>query len=170
MPTLVTAGKVDLGDACDRAAGDTYGRGSSWRGLAVIDTPRFRELDFKQSFFRCQQHDHKRFDFDGRVIASGGSPLALTQPLLSAAQAPFYVPLAARRPSSPYRLPRAMVKAFTALLFGESRFPKLAVMGDLASDDFSQAVVEATNLPIKAVSLRDFGGQCGSFAYSWGYV
>jgi hypothetical protein len=150
-------------------AAGTFGAGATWKGLSIIDSPRFRELDRRQSYYDCTQHDYKLFDFDGRMIQSGGG-IAATQPLISAEKSSFYVPLRSRRPSSPYRLGRAMVNAFTNLVFGEDHFPKMQVLGDLASEDFVGALMSETKLASKMIRCRNLGGCCGTSALSWAYV
>ena len=134
----------------------------------IIDSDRFRELDRRQSYYDCTNHDQKRYDFDGRVIAAG-TPSA-TQPLLSSERAPFYVPLKMRRPSSPYRLARVIVSSFTNMIFGEQRFPSIRVEGDPATQDFAQALVRASSLPLKMVRARNIGGSTGTVGVSWAFI
>lgn len=147
----------------------TYGIATQWRGLSIIDSPRFRDLDRKQAYYDCTQHDYKRFDFDGRVLEAKGG-MAYTQPLLSQQKASWYVPLRSRRPSSPYRLPKVIVNSFTKLLFGDDRFPTFRCLGDFATEDYAAALVEATNLPTKMIRARNLGGACGTSALSWAFV
>ena len=70
---------------------------NGFRGRNLLDSERFRELDRRQSYYDCTQHDYKRFDFDGRMVQSSGG-ISATQPLMSAEKAAWYVPL--RRRSS----------------------------------------------------------------------
>ncbi len=136
-------------------------------GKYFLDSERFRELSRRQSYYDCTQHDSKRYDFDGRIIQSGGPS---TQPLLSAERAPYFVPLRSRRPSSPYRLGRAMVNAFTNMVFGQSRFPKLIIEGDSDSEDFLQTLVKVAGLPVKCIRSRSLGGATGTSTMSWCYL
>jgi len=150
-------------------ASGTYGPGCTWNGLSILNSPRFRDLAIKESYYQCTQHDSKRYDFDGRILMGGGG-LQSTQPLLSSEKAAFFVPLRLRRPSSPYRLPRVIVNAFTNLVFGEGRFPQFRVSGDLATQDFVNALSHATRLPMKMIRVRNLGGSVGTACMSWAYV
>lgn len=159
--------------AFDKSA-ETRGNSISFDGNAhsarsILESARYQELDRKQSFYDCTQHDLKQYDFDGRIITGAGA-FAQTQPLLSGAVAPFYVPLKQRRPSSPYRLARSIVHAFTDMLFGQSRFPTVSVSGDDNSSDFVRAVVVETNLAAKMLHARNIGGSMGSVGLSWCFV
>ncbi len=132
--------------------------------MSIIDGERYRELDRRERYYRCTQHDDKRFDFEGRVIMPGSNSQTYT---LQTEKLGAYVPLKMRRPSSPYRLAKAIVAAFTSLLFGEQRFPTLRVEGDPKSQDFAQALVKACNLPVKMIRARNIGGSVGTSALSW---
>jgi hypothetical protein len=147
----------------------TNANSGGFRARNFLDGQRYRELDRKQSYYDCTHHDYKRFDFDGRVISTGGG-ISVTQPLLSAERISFYVPLRSRRPSSPYRLPRVIVKAFTGMVFGEGRFPNFKVSGDSNAEDYVQALVKAMKLPTKMIRARDLGGAMGTVGLSWCFL
>jgi len=145
--------------------GETYGKNESDRTVAsIISEARFARLDRSQSFFECTQHDHKRVAWDGALIGGDGIAGA-TQPLLGG-----YVPLRQRRPSSPYRLAKVIVAAFTERLLGDERFPELLVAGDDKSQDYVQALSKACELPSRMVHARDLGGATGTACLSWAYV
>lgn len=149
------------------ATGSSFGMENTTLAPAsafIIDSDRYRELDRKQAYFDCTQHDWKRYDFDGRVIKPGPPTM---QPLLSSEAAPYYVPLKYRRPSNPYRLGRVIISAFTNLLFGEGRFPHIKVDGDEATQDFAQELSRFQRLPVRLIQARNWGGACGSVALSW---
>jgi hypothetical protein len=156
-----------------QAGGSSFGVSNStngpFRARSFLDGERFRELDRRQSYYDCNQHSYKRFDFDGRLITTGGG-ISVTQPLLSAERAAYYVPLRSRRPSSPYRLPRVIVKSFTGMVFGEGRFPNFRVEGDSGAEDYVQALVKAMKLPIKMIRARDLGGAMGTVGLSWCFL
>lgn len=137
----------------------------SFRGKEVLDGERFHALDRLQSYFDCTQHNHKRFDFDGRVY----NP-TVGNPLLGAEKASFYVPLMMRRPSSPARLGRLITRSFTNLLFGEQRFPRIGVDGDSDSEDFLQTIARVGKLPLRMIRARDLGGAMGTVGLSWSFV
>jgi len=149
--------------------GSTAGNPNDFKARAFIDSPRYRELDRRQAYFECTQHDYKRFDFDGRII-SAGPGIAVTQPLISAEKYPNYVPLRNRRPSAPYRLCRAMVKAFTSMVFGENRFPMTRVAGDTDTQDFIQTLVRVGKMGSRLMQARNLGGATGTAVWSWAYV
>lgn len=140
--------------------------GKPVKAKSLITSARAVELDRRASYYDCTQNDWKSFDFDGRVIKAGPP---LTQPFLSSEQASWYVPLKLRRPSSPYRLPRIIVDAFTNLLFGEERFPKVLVQGDPETQDFDEALVRAAKLKSKLILARTVGGSTGTVGISWLY-
>lgn len=143
--------------------------GSGFYARTFLAAPRYRELDRKQAYADCTQHDYKRYDFEGRILGTETGVLA-TQPLLSAEVASQYVSLRQRRPSSPYRLPRVMVHAFTNMIFGEGRFPKFIVQGDDDTQDFQTALAKAMNLPVRMIRARNLGGAVGTVGLSWCFV
>ena len=148
--------------------GTTFGP-SDFRATNVLSSPRFKELDRRQAYYDCTQHDEKRYDFDGRIISLHGPGALASQPLINNTVAPFYVPLRMRRPSAPYRLARVMTNSFTNLVFGAGRFPDVKVIGDADSQDFQQALVRATSLSAKMIRARTIGGSVGTVGLSWCY-
>lgn len=161
MKNLVKAGVTSFGERDPSAGGDFGAR-------TFLNSDRYRELDRRQSYYNCTQHDWKSFDFDGRAIAGEGGG-GITQPFLSTAKYAQYVPLRQRRPSSPYRLPRVITNAFTSLIFGEGRFPKFRVEGDSQTEDFVQTCVKVMQMPTKMIQARNLGGSVGSVGLSWCY-
>jgi hypothetical protein len=131
----------------------------------IIESERFRELAWRQSYGDCTQHDWKQWDFDGYRTNAGPTQV---QPWLSQAQAaPYFVPLKARRPSSPMHLGRTISQTFTSLLFGEGRFPKVMVPGSQSTQDFYEAVVRASSLRTRMIQARTIGGTTGTAVLSW---
>lgn len=140
--------------------------GQGFSAQAFISGERFRRLDRAGSYYDCTQHDWKKWDFDGRIRRSG--------PLMNHARnmvesAPVSVPMAVRRPSSPMRVGRAVVNAFTNLLFGEKRWPSIRAHGDLDTQEFCEALNKASGLPIKMIRARNLGGSAGSVGLSWSF-
>lgn len=133
---------------------------------AFIESERYKELDRRQQYYDCTQHDWKRYDFDGRIMRPGPPT---SQPLLASEQANWYVPLKLRRPSSPYRLSRVIVNAFTTLVFGEQRWPGFRVVGDNTTQDFTGALVKVAGLSSKFIRARNIGGSVGTSGVSWCY-
>lgn len=135
---------------------------------SVVESDRYRELDRRQQYYDCTQHDWKRFDFDGRLQRPG--PSVGQQPFMASEQSSWYVPLRLRRPSNPYRLARTIVNAFTTMVFGEKRFPSMRVEGDDATQDFAEALVKAAGLSVKMIQARNLGGAVGTVGLSWCYA
>lgn len=144
---------------------------NEFRGTSVLSSPRYKELDRRQSYYDCTQHDGKGYDFDGRILTlpGPGALVTSTQALISSQVAPFYVPLKARRPSAPYRLGRVITNAFTNMVFGNQRFPSLRVDGDSDTADFSQQLIKSTRLGSKMIRARNIGGAVGTVGLSWCY-
>jgi hypothetical protein len=133
--------------------------------LGFIGSERVLMLARRESYFKCTHHDHKVFDFDGRMIPPGPP---ITQPLLGGGeQFSTFVPLRARRPAATYRLARVIVNSFTAMLFGRGRWPTLKVAGDPKTEDFVAALTKAMNLRTVMIRARAIGGSVGSVGLSW---
>lgn len=144
----------------------TWGPESMWNARCVLGTQRFQELDRKQSYYEGTQHDFKSWDFDGRPIARGGGVLTAMSPVGNEVAA-WFVPLRSRRPSSPYRLPKVIVDAFTNMTFGSQRFPGIRIEGDPDTQDYMSAMARAQQLSKKMVAARNIGGSVGTTALSW---
>lgn len=138
----------------------------SFKPRSLLYGPRYTLLDFRQSYYDCTQHDRKGYDFDCRVIAPGGQ-WGANAGLITSRKAGFDVPMRARRPSAPVRLAKVIVDGFTAMVFGENRFPKLRVEGDDQTQDFVQAVVRSGRLPLQMVRARNIAGATGTVGLSW---
>lgn len=138
--------------------------GSGFRARNILQSERYLALHWREGYGASRQHDHKVVDFDGNMTPPG-PPTAV--PLLSSAPAPFRVPMRQRRPSAPYRLAKLIVESFTALLFGENRWPTLLFPGDEAAQDYAAALVKAEALPMKLLMARGWGGSCGTVGLSW---
>lgn len=142
---------------------------TTFRGTSVLSSPRYRELDRRAAYYHCRQHDEKGYDWDGRILSLAGPGALASQPLISKAVAPYYVPLSSRRPSAPYRLARVVTNAFTNMIFGAQRFPDFKTPGDEDTQDFDEALVKAANLRTKMIRARRIGGSCGTVGLSWCY-
>jgi hypothetical protein len=135
--------------------------GVLWRSFLKSD--RWQDMNRRRQFFDCSQHAHKTWNFDGTKYRKFVSQ----QPLLTQEVAPFYVPLSDRRPSSPVRLGKAIVDAFTSMVFGEERWPGMLCQGDSDTQDFATALAKAGDFRTKMVELRNFGGASGAAGMSW---
>ena len=144
-------------------AGDAGDESRNFRPRSVLYGDRFRDLDYRESYYACTQHDSKIYDFDGRVISG---PRAI-QPLISAEKSPIYIPLKMRRPAAPVRMGKIITDSFTNLLFGENRFPTIKVDGDDQSQDFAQTLSRVGRLPMMMIRARSLGGSVGTVGLSW---
>lgn len=133
----------------------------------IWSSPRRSILEFRERFYRCTQHDHKTFDFNGRVIPAGG--ITGSQPLLTSLQSPVFVPLDQRRPSNPYRLARVVVQEFTGLVFGHDRWPVIRDV-DPETQDFADSLVKASHLRSVMLRARNLGGSVGTVGLSWAFI
>lgn len=131
----------------------------------ILNSGRSLELEYRSKFFKCTQHDWKAFDWNGAMRRPERHP---TQPLIGNSMPEMYVPLDQRRPSSPYRLGRTIVNAFTTLTFGYGRWPSI-LSDDPATQDFAEALVKACKLKTKMIRARNLGGACGTVGMSWGF-
>lgn len=141
-------------------ANTTFGGGFPARSILYGD--RYAQLDRRESFYTCRQHNAKVYDFNGRL----SNPRS-TQPFISQEKSAMYIPLESRRPSAPYRLGKVIVDSFTNLIFGEGRFPEIKLDGDPVSEDFIATIAKVGKLPLKAIQARQLGGSMGSVGMSW---
>lgn len=143
-----------------------YGEGGAqmFSAAAFAGSARAQRLARLESYFRNRQHDHRRYSWDGELLPAFEPG---HQPLLSTAAVPHFVPMAHRRPSAPYRLPRKVARSFTSLLFGEGRSPEIRVVGDPDTQDFDAALAEACDLFGALAHARDLGGASGTSGVSW---
>lgn len=148
----------------------SFGLGAdlNWSPQSFLDSDRCQELRYLRAFFRNQQHDHKVYDSNGASCATGAAwRRALTMGSVTPAQ---YIPHALRRPIAPIRLPRTIVQRFTALLFGNGRWPAIKAPGDPKTQDFSGALADAERLEFVMSGARDKGGSTGTVGLSWRFV
>lgn len=136
----------------------------TFRPRSILYGDRYKELDQRESYYACTQHDWKLYDFDGRVVSPKG-----VQPLMSAEKSPIYIPLKMRRPAAPIRMGKIIVNSFTNLLFGENRFPNVTVDGDEKTQDFAQTIARVGRLPMAMIRARNIGGSTGTVGLSWCY-
>jgi hypothetical protein len=140
--------------------------GSEFDAVALFNSERINELKYRDSFFTATNHDHKLFDMNGRMVRPGKLS---NQPLLSSAVPSQYVALDQRRPSTPYRLARKIVSAFTGMVFGYGRFPQIR-SDDPITQDWDQALVEKLGMEINFIRARNLGGRSGTVGLSWAIV
>jgi len=137
--------------------------GQDFRPRTILHGDRFRDLDYREAYYLCAQHDSKIYDFDGRIVSGPRS----VQPLISAEKSPIYIPLKMRRPAAPVRMGKIIVDSFTNLLFGENRFPNIRIEGDDTTQDFAQTLSRVGRLPMQMIRARNLGGSVGTVGLSW---
>lgn len=142
--------------------------GPSYGAASIIGTMRRAELEFRERYYTCRQHDHKTYNFSGSVIPSGRQ--SMVQPLMSsnAARPAYFVPMSSRRPSNPYRMGRKVVGSFTNMLLSHGRWPQMR-SADHDTQDFAEAVVAACSMVVEMIRARNAGGSCGVVGLSWGW-
>ena len=133
-------------------------------GASFVGSLRIQRRRFLEDYYRNRQHDRHTHTWGGKLLP-GFAPGH--QPLLKTANVDYWVPLEERRPCSPYRLPRKIVRSFTSLLFGEGRFPEVRVTGDPETQDFLRALVDLAKLPERFEHARNVGGSSGTVGISW---
>lgn len=127
----------------------------------LCGSKRFQTLDMKEAYYRCQQYEGRKYDWDGNM--RGYAQAADIAP-------GWYVPLDLRRPNARYDLARLIVRRFTAMVFGADRFPQLLVEGDDDAQDYVRALAEAAKLPSRMQEIRNKGGAQGAVGASFGFV
>lgn len=140
------------------------------RARSILSSPRFLDLDRRYNYFRAKQWDQRGYDFDGRPVTKGDGYLTWSSAPSPVDKAPFHVPLRQRRPSAVYRLPRAIVRAFTEMLFSEKRFPTFRVPGSTTTEHFVESLAKVSKLRKKMILARNIGGSQGTVGLSWGFV
>jgi len=167
MANLSQAGAIAI-DGKNALAFSSFGaRNTTMPGIqprSLLVGERYYELDRLEAHYRGSQHNHKGFDFEGRVF----SPQS-TVPIISAEKFHQFVPLASRRPSARYHLSKVIVDSFTSLIFGENRFPQIHVDGDERDEDFLQTVSRVGRLPMHMIRARTLGGSMGTVGVSWAF-
>lgn len=141
--------------------------GPEFDAKGLVDSTRVKELEYRERFFRCTQHDHKIFDMNGNMTRPGRIPGV--QPLIGSNAPSFYVPLEMRRPNAPYRIGKKIVSSFTGMLFGRGRWPQVR-SDDPVTQDWAEALVEAVKMRTKFIRARNIGGSCGTVGISWRFV
>jgi len=130
-------------------------------------SPRQMELNHLYAVYRAAQYDTCSSEWDGSQKISRIDREAIN----SGAYIPpgFYdlgamLPLRFRRPTAPYPLARVIVDRFTSLLFSEKRHPRVKIEDDDATDDYVQALLDASRFWPTWMQARGLGGAMGSVA------
>lgn len=127
------------------------------------ETQRFKELDRKEAFFRCQEYKHQKidwFDCDAdtmeTITADAVFPTG-TQPSGGAKKL-----AREKRPTAPTRRARITIRRYTDLLLSNQRKPRVVVDQDPDTDAFLEAVREQGKFWPMMRSARNLGGATGS--------
>jgi hypothetical protein len=128
----------------------------------IIDAERARCLQMREAYYRCTQHDHKAYDFDGHILRFGEDNVDVL--------ANGYISMRRRKPSVRMDLPKIIVDRLTALVFGHEHFPTIQTLGDPIAEDFVSALADAAKLQIRMVEARNMGGATGTAVLSWAFV
>lgn len=134
--------------------------------FTIIGAERYRILDRKQQWYDATQDNWKPYDFDGQLIQAG---FPTAPPNLSQAKLPQFIPLGWRRASNPYRIARVITSAFTRMLFGRGRFPRVTAPGDENTEAWCEALKKETRLASRMIRARNLGGSMGTCVLSWCY-
>ncbi len=117
--------------------------------------------DRHEQYYRSTQDMSKLYDWDGYFCGYGEE---------AAVKPGWYVPLAMRRPSTTYALPRVVVNRLTSMLFGVGNSPALTVEGDPDAEAYVKALAKESRLSTRMIEARGLGGSTGAVAISCGYV
>lgn len=129
-------------------------------------SPRQQRLDKLWAFYDCEQYAARKVAWDGTKHV--GQFERDTVAIAGYVPPGFYVagndtiPLAFRRPTTPYHLARVVVDRFTSLLFSQRRHPKMTVDGDTDTDAMLNAIIEQGRLWPTMMQVRMFGGATGT--------
>jgi hypothetical protein len=152
--------------AASAGASQVLGSDETERIRVLGLSPRQSALDKRWAYYRCDQYSPRKVAWDGSRVVGQVEHDSIA--LAGYVPPGFYLanndtlPIAFRKPSSPYHLCKVVVDRFTGLLFGQKRHPKVSIAGDQASEDFVNAVIEEGRMWSAMMQARTFGGATGS--------
>ncbi len=124
------------------------------------ESDRFWYMDRLESYFRNQQDESKRFDWDGSLRNVGG--VRLFSPI-----EPDWAPAhSERKPCTRYGLPRVITSNLTQMALGGSSFPEINVEADEVAEQALRAWSKLMKLPARMAEARNFGGSEGTATLS----
>ena len=169
FPAIVTPdGATRTADAFGDYGIDESTVGDNFDPTALYNSKRSNELAFRSSYYHCTQHNGKQYRWDGS-LGGGMTEMRTTPPMLSSAGSSSYIPLSARRPSAPYRLPRKIVSSFTGMLFGQGRWPQMRSK-DPETQAAAEQIVKTAEIAARFVHARNLAGAAGTVGFSWQFV
>lgn len=136
-------------------------------------SPRQLMLDRLWKEYCCTQYDNCRVDWNGQEIPDPVEREAVVQ--AGFIPAGFYsvgqeLPVKFRKPSAPSGMTRLVVSRFTGLLFSDRTHPRIIVPGDPDTEDYLQALAEASQLWACMSEAREFGGATGDACVGFKFV
>lgn len=129
-------------------------------------SPRQQRLDKLWSWYKTEQYAARKVAWDGSNHV--GEFERDTIAIAGYVPPGFYVagretlPIAFRRPTTPYHISRVIVDRFTSLVFSQRRHPRVTVEGDADTDALINAVIEEGRLWPMMMQARGFGGATGT--------
>jgi hypothetical protein len=127
----------------------------------VVEEQRSAHLRKLTSYYRCTQHAHKPFLFDGAFVKFQPQSVVYSHE---------EIPMRQRQPSQRLDLAKLIVDRLTSFVFGHEHFPSIKVEGDPLAQDFARELSKQAALPVRMIEARNLGGAAGSVAFSWGFV
>lgn len=128
-------------------------------------------LNMFWTYYRCSQYDSRVVNWDGE---KHGTHLEHEMIATDGYIPPGFVdkggkslPLRFRRPSVPFHMTKIIVDRFTALLFSAKRHPKIEVLGDKATQEVLEGVMEIGKFWPACIQMRTHGGAMGSGCMSF---
>lgn len=140
-----------------RAIGGMFG--SREQAPRIEDSPRFKRLLDLEALYWGEQYERRGLQAPWDKQPPGRN-----------------VPLRAQKPSAQYDLPRLVVDRPTALLFGEGRFPELALEPQVSGTDVTDAnawlsaIADEGELAHVMLTAARQGGALGTAVVTWAVV
>lgn len=117
-------------------------------------------MDRLESYFRGEQDEGKRYDWDGNIRSIAG--VRLYNPI-----SPDYaVAHGERKPMTRYNLPRVITSNLTQMSLGGTSFPEINVEEDDAAEEALRKWCRIMKMPARLAEARNFGGSEGTACMS----
>lgn len=124
------------------------------------ESDRFWYMDRLEQYFRNEQDEAKRFDWDGALRNVGG--VRLFSPVATG-----WAPATSeRKPCTRYGLAKVIVSNLTQMSLGGSSFPEINVEADAAAEAALRKWSKIMKLPARLSEARNFGGSQGTATLS----
>lgn len=136
-------------------------------------SPRQQRLNWLWSYYQAAQYEGRRIDWDGdEYVPPVEAEAIVSQSFVppGMVDAGATMPLKFRRPSVQYHLARAVVHRFTGMLFSDGQSPGWQAPGDADTEDFCQALADASRLWSTMAEGRNYGGATGTCVLGFKFV